>query len=219
MDFFKQLFNPATGSKLVDEAFAEVSGMLHRSAKMLDHALEVLLDNKPLSIDLEELDDMVDEAERRVRRTILQHLAVNPKQDLVASLILVSMVQDAERIGDFARGLVELVKMARSPRGGPFAEELRGFAARLRPLFEMTERAFRKADQAEARRIIQTHRALRKDLKDYRNRVAESDLSADMAIVYAGAAQILRRVGAHLSNICTTVVQPYDMIRHGEEEL
>ena len=203
----------------MDEAFAEVSGMLQRSARMLDHSLEVLLDNTPVSMDLEELDDMVDEAERRVRRTILHHLAVNPKQDLVASLILVSMVQDAERIGDFARGLVELVKMARSPRSGPFAEELRGFADRLRPLFEMTERAFRKAHGTEARRMIKTHRALRNDLKAYRTRVAESDLSADMAVLYAGAAQIFRRVGAHMSNICSTVVQPYDEIRHGEEDL
>jgi phosphate transport system protein len=219
MDFFRQLFSVGSGSALVDEAFAEVSGMLKQSATMLDHSLEVLLDNKPITIDLEELDDMVDEAERRVRRTILQHLAVNPRQDLVASLILVSMVQDAERIGDFARGLVELMKMARGPRTGPFADELRGFAARLRPLFEQTERAFRKADAVGARRVIRTHKALRDELKAYRTRVAESDLTADMAVVYSGAAQILRRVGAHLSNICSTVVQPYDRIRHGEEEM
>jgi len=219
MDFFRQLFNPGSGSPLVDESFAEVSGMLQQSAKMLDHSLEVLLENQPVSVDLDELDDLVDEAERRVRRTILQHLAVNPKQDLVASLILVSMVQDAERIGDFARGLVELVKMARSSRSGPYAEELREAAARLRPLFAMTERAFRQGDPAEARKVIKAHRALRADLKQYRNRVAASDLTADMAVVYSGAAQILRRVGAHLSNICSTVVQPYDRIRHGDEDL
>lgn len=219
MDFFRQLFSPGSGSPLVDEAFAEVSGMLQQSATMLDHSLEVLLENQPVSIDLEELDDMVDEAERRVRRTILHHLAVNPKQDLVASLVLVSMVQDAERIGDFARGLVELMKMARSRRSGPFATELREAAARLRPLFPMTERAFRRADPAEARNVIKAHKALRDDLKEYRNRVAASDLTADMAVVYSGAAQILRRVGAHLSNICSTVVQPYDRIRHGDEDL
>ena len=79
---------------------------------------------------------------------------------------------------------------------------------RLRPLFPMTERAFRRADPAEARNVIKTHKALRDDLKEYRNRVAASDLTADMAVVYSGAAQILRRVGAHLSNICSTVVQP-----------
>jgi Na+/phosphate symporter len=217
--FFKQLFNPLARSPLVESAFADVSGMLHQSTQMLDHALEVLLENRPLSLDLENMDDVVDEAERRVRRTILQHLAVNPKQDLVASLVLVSMVQDAERVGDFARGLVELVKMARSPRTGTFAYELREAAARLRPLFPLTERAFREADVEEAREVIRTHARLREELKAYRGRLASSDLSPDMAIVYAGAAQILRRVGAHLANIASTVVQPYDRIRHLDEDM
>jgi Na+/phosphate symporter len=217
--FFRQLFNPLARSPLVESAFADVSGMLHQSTQMLDHALEVLLENRPLSLDLENMDDVVDEAERRVRRTILQHLAVNPKQDLVASLVLVSMVQDAERVGDFARGLVELVKMARSPRTGTFAYELREAAARLRPLFPLTERAFREADVEEAREVIRTHARLREELKAYRGRLASSDLSPDMAIVYAGAAQILRRVGAHLANIASTVVQPYDRIRHLDEDM
>jgi Na+/phosphate symporter len=217
--FFRQLFDPEGGSPLVTSAFADVSAMLDQSAAMLDHSLEVLLDNRPMTVDLEQLDDLVDEAERRVRRTILQHLAVNPKQDLVSSLILVSMVQDAERIGDFARGLVELMKMARSPRQGPFADELRAFAAKLRPAFAACEKAFREGDVEQAREVIAAHGRLREELKAYRSRVAASDLSADMAIVYAGAAQILRRVGAHLSNIASTVVQPYDRIRHGDEDV
>jgi len=217
--FFKQLFSPGTTSPLVDSAFADVSRMLHQSEEMLDHSLAFLFENRPLAVDLEDMDDLVDEAERRVRRTILQHLAVNPKQDLVASLVLVSILQDAERIGDFARGLVELVKLARSPREGPFAEELAAIAERLRPLFGICERAFRLADPDEARRVIIAHRELRTALKAYRNNVAASTLSADMAVVYAGAAQILRRVGAHLGNIASTVVQPYDRIRHHDEDV
>jgi len=216
--FFKQIFDPASGSPLVNAAFADVSAMLEQAAEMLEHSLGVLLDNQTITLDLDQLDDVIDEAERRVRRTILQHLAVNPTQDLVASLILVSMVQDAERIGDFARGLVELMKMARSPRQGAFADELRALASRLQPMFAVCEKAFREADVEEARKVIAGHRELRDELKAYRNRVAASDLSADMAVVYAGAAQILRRVGAHLSNIASTVVQPYDRIRHGDED-
>jgi Na+/phosphate symporter len=216
--FFKQIFDPASGSPLVKAAFADVSAMLDQAAEMLEHSLGVLLDNRTITLDLDQLDDVIDEAERRVRRTILQHLAVNPTQDLVASLILVSMVQDAERIGDFSRGLVELMKMARSPRQGPFAEELRVLASRLQPMFSTCEKAFREADVEEARKVIADHGQLRDELKAYRNRVAASDLSADMAVAYAGAAQILRRVGAHLSNIASTVVQPYDRIRHGDED-
>jgi phosphate uptake regulator len=215
--FFRDLFNPGSKSTLVRSAFDDVSQMLHQSARMLDHALGALLENRPLEVDLEDMDDVVDESERMVRRTILQHLAINPQHDLVASLILVSMVQDAERIGDFARGLVELGKLARGPLEGPFADELRHYAGRLRPLFEVCEKAFRENEAKDAREVIRAHRQLRRDLKRYRERVAASEMTADMAVVYADAAQILRRIGAHLSNIASTVVQPYDRIRHGNE--
>ena len=63
------------------------------------------------------------------------------------------------------------------------------------------------------------HVELKRSLMDYTRRVAASELSADMAIVYAASARILRRISAHLSNIASTVVQPYDRIRHGDEDL
>lgn len=193
--------------------------MLQQSSKMLDYSLAALLDNEDLQVDLENMDDVVDEGERMVRRTILQHLSVNPQQDLVASLILVSMVQDAERIGDFSRGMGEVIDLAQSPREGKFTEELRELSSRIRPLFELTEQAFREDDSEPASRVISEHSAIKQALVEYTSRVAASDLSADMAIVYAIAARILRRISAHLSNIASSVVQPYDRIRHGDEDL
>jgi hypothetical protein len=164
--FFKQLFGPGTGRR-----WSTRRSPMSRDAQAVGGDARPLARGAarqpPVSLDLEELDDVIDEAERRVRRTILQHLAVNPKQDLVASLVLVSMVQDAERIGDFARGLVELMKMARSPRQGPFADELRA-PPRGCARCSNCEKAFREGDEAEARRVIIAHQALRDDLKAYR---------------------------------------------------
>lgn len=216
---FERLFGSEKGSRLVEAAFEDVSRMLDQSEKMLDYSLSALLDNQRLEVDLEELDDVVDESERMVRRTILQHLSVNPQQDLVASLILVSMVQDAERIGDFARGLAELVELAGAPREGEFADKLKTLASRVRPLFDTCEQAFREDDTEKATLVITEHAQLKPALVDYTKEVAASELSADMAIVYASAARILRRISAHLSNIASTVVQPYDRIRHGDESV
>ena len=215
---WERIFGAAGKSTLVEAAFKDVSRMMKQSAEMLDHSLAALLDNQALEVDLNNMDDVVDEGERNVRRTILEHLSVNPRQDLVASLILASMVQDAERIGDFARGLAELVSLAGSPRQGPPADKLRAFASRLRPMFEVCERAFRDDDIDRAQQVIGTHIELKKDLIEYTRQIAASDLSADMAIVYASGARMLRRISAHLSNIASTVVQPYDRIRHGDEE-
>ncbi len=202
----------------MEAAFRDVSTMLDQSARMLDHSLAAFLENQELAVDLDHMDDVVDEGERMVRRTILEHLSVNPRQDLVPSLILVSMVQDAERIGDFARGLSEAVALANNPRQGPMADELRELSARLRPLFEVCERAFREDDVEQARRVVTAHNELKREFTEFIHRVAASDLSADMAIAYAVAARILRRISAHLSNIASTVVQPYDRIRHGDDD-
>jgi phosphate uptake regulator len=215
---WEKIFGPGGRSALVEAAFRDVSLMITQSAKMLDHSMAALLDNQPLDVDLDHMDDIVDQGERNVRRTILEHLSVNPRQDLVASLILVSMVQDAERIGDFARGLAELVTLAQSPREGPAAERLRILASRLRPLFEHCEQAFREDDVKRGQQVVSTHTKLKQEFIEYTIEVSRSDLSADMAIVYASAARILRRISAHLSNIASTVVQPYDRIRHGDED-
>ena len=59
---------------------------------------------------------------------------------------------------------------------------------------------------------------MKRDCIAFTRRVADSDLSADMAIVYAAGARITRRISAHLSNIASTVVQPFDRIRSGDEE-
>ncbi len=214
---FERLFGPGAQSTLIDAAYRDVSEMLKQSARMLDFALAAVFDNQPLEVDLDRMDDAIDENERMVRRSVLEHLAVNPRTDLVASLVLASMVQDAERIGDFARGLGELTSLAKSPRSGPFRDELAALSGQLRPLFSVCEEAFRDDDPEKARRVMAAHRELKDRLQDVIRRVADSDTSADMAVVYSGAARILRRISAHLSNIASSVVQPYDRIRSGDE--
>ena len=216
---FERIFGPSRRSTLIDAAFDDISSMLERARGMMRLSVRSLLDNEPLEADIDEMDDRIDESERMVRRSVLEHLSVNPQQDLVASLVLVSMVQDAERVGDFANGIAELVRLAAEPRHGPFAERLRSIVERLDPQFVDCERAFRKDDPDVAETVIARHRELRSELKEYVRDVADSDLSANMAVVYSGAARILRRMSAHLANIATSVVLPYDQIRHGDEDV
>lgn len=216
---FERLFRPAARSPLIEAAFRDMEIMLDQAERMLGLALSALLEGRALEVDLDVLDDVIDEGERSVRRSVLEHLSFDPSRDLVASLVLVSMVQDAERLGDFARGIPELVPLARHPRSGPFCDELGALGGRLLPLFALTKQAFDEDDPEKGRQVMATASELKAAFLDYTRRVAESDLTADMAVVYSGAARSLRRVGAHLSNIASSVVQPYDRIRHGDEEL
>ncbi len=210
----EKLFGLGRPSPLIAAAFRDVTGMLQQAGRMLDYSLAVLLDNRELEVDLRSMDDVIDEAERMIRRSILEHMTVSPRQDLVSSLILASIVQEAERIGDFARGLAEIAALAKSPRVGPFADELRTLAARVRSLFEQCEEAFREDDSVMAHAIMLSQRELKAELTHYLQQIADSDLTADMALVYGSSATMLRRISSHLSNIVSTVIQPFDRIRH-----
>lgn len=215
---FESLFGARAKSTLIDEAFETISGMLGHAGEMYDYAVATLLENKPAEVDLDEFDDRIDDGERKVRRTVVEHLSIDPQHDLVASLILVSIVQDAERLGDFARGLGDLVELTERRRTGPLADRLAALAREIRPGFELCAASFKDDDADVARLLIERHVTLKVALREYTGLVAASDLSADLAVVYSNAARILGRVSAHLSNIASSVVQPYDRIRHGDEE-
>ncbi len=204
-------------SRLIEAAYRDIEEMLTQSARMLDLASAAFLDNQPLEVDLDRMDDTVDENERLIRRSVLEHLAVNPSQDLVASLLLASICQDAERIGDFARGLGELIPLAKSRRQGKFRDGLKEILAELRPQFDVCIRAFREDNLEEAKQVMAHHLDFKRRLDELTRAIAESDLSADLAVVYSAAARILRRISAHLSNIASSVVQPYDKIRKDDE--
>jgi phosphate uptake regulator len=216
----KKLFglDSKAGSTLIESAFRDVADMLQQSGRMLDHASAALFDNQTLEVDLDSMDDRVDEGERMVRRSVLEHLSFNPEKDLVASLVLVSMVQDAERIGDLARGFTELLPLARSPRQGEISDRLKAVATELRSLFEICSAAFQQDDPAQAQEVVNRATQTKAEIKAIVVDLAASDATADMAVVYCSAARILRRIGGHLSNIASSVVQPFDRIRHGDEE-
>lgn len=214
----ERLFGTTAQPSLVSSAFEEFSGMLQQAAKMYDLAIVTLLDGEPLEVELDLMDDLIDEAEATIRRAVLEHLSVSPSRDLVASLVLISMVQDAERIGDFARSLGDVPQLAKRPLDGPFADELRRFHEQVRPLFDRCEKAFVEDEATHAQAVVDAHIATKPELTAYIARVADSDLSADMAIVYASTARILQRISAHLSNIASSVVQPFDRIRHDDDD-
>lgn len=215
---FESWFGSEDSSQLVDAATRDFTRMLHDSRHMLELALGQLLENAELDVDLDRLDDRVDRGEQMVRRTVLEHLSFNPKHQLVASLVLVSTVQDGERIGDLARGVGDLAKLAHGPRTGPFAEDLLALGRRLLPLFESCAASFQSGDRARAEEVVAAMVGLKEDFHAYTRRLAESDLGADLAVVYATAAQLLRRIASHLSNIASAVTQPFDRIRHGDED-
>jgi phosphate uptake regulator len=188
--------------------------MLEKSAEMFRASTAHLLDNQPLDVDLSAADEEVNVLERGVRRVVLEHVVVNPRDELALSLLLLSVVQDAERMGDLAKSLAKAAGLAPAPRDGPHVEALRAIRDDVLALFPRAQTAFVDADAAGARTVMDAHRVVKGQVAEYIQRLAASkETPVDLAVTLAVAARMIGRVSGHLSNVVSTIAMPFDQIR------
>ena len=210
------IFDIVTGDRppLVERAFEDISLMLTTGSRMLAAATGHLLDNEILDLDLEVLDDTINGREADLRRVLLEHLSINPRKDLVFSLKLLSIVQEAERIGDLAKSLAETASLASSPRMGKAVQELRDERDVVLKLMTRVHAALVEDDEASSRELMMEQEVIKKRLQEYIVRLAANpNLRVDQAVVLSMAARMLSRVSSHLANIASTVASPFDQIR------
>jgi phosphate uptake regulator len=199
---------------LVQQGLEHLGEMIASAGEMYAAATAHLLDNQPLSLDLAQADERVNELEKEVRRVVFEHVVLNPKDELTLSLLLLSVVQDAERMGDLCKSIAKSVLLAKGPREGRHVVALRLIRDDVAAMFEPARASFVSADTAGARRVMETHAAIKGVVAEFTARLAAADdVSVDMAVTLAVAARMIGRVSAHLSNVASTIAMPFDQIR------
>jgi phosphate uptake regulator len=209
LDLFREEQPP-----LVGRAFDDICTMLKVGSEMFAAATAYLLDNEILDVDLSKLDDKINDREHDLRRVVLEHLTIDPNRELVFSLKMLSIVHEAERIGDIAKSLAKVGHLAKKPRMGAIVEPLRQVRDQVQQMFEQTQRGFIQSNEEVARDLMRTHETMKETVTQLINETADrGDLSPNEAVVYVLAARLMSRVSSHLANIASTVVSPFDRIR------
>ena len=205
-------------SALVAEAFGHVQRMLTTGHTMFAAATAFALENEILDSDLHALDRTINECEQELRRAVLEHLTFDPKSEMVFSLKLVSIVHEAERIGDLAKSIVKAGKLAHKPRMGPRVEPLRDMRDRVLVMFDYAHDGFVNEEAEAAQQLMEMHEVMKDDVTVYLSELADDDsVTTNEGVVLALQARLLSRVSSHLSNIASAVVSPFDRIRRAPE--
>lgn len=200
---------------LVERAFQDVKSMLATGYEMFTASTGVLLDNEILEIDLQQLDARINQCERNLRRSTLEHLSIDPGSELIFSLKLISIVNEAERIGDLCKSLSKVAGLAKKPRVGPYVEPLREVRDKILGMFERGNQGFISEDVSAARELMRTHEQVKNDIAAYLVKLAdEENITPNESMVFAMSARILSRISSHLANIASTVALPFDQMRH-----
>ena len=211
------LFNFLTGSRppLVDQSMTELGMMLDTADSMFAAATNYLLDNEALHVDLSAQDETINKGEQKIRRSVLEHVLADPRAELALSLLLVSIVQDAERLGDLAKSIAKSADLSAAPRMGAHVEALRPIRDRVQSTFPRVRRSFVVGDARTGRAVMEEHAHTKTDVADYlRQLAAADDVTSNEAVVLAISARMIGRTSSHLSNIVSAVALPFDQVRN-----
>ena len=214
----REILSVFKANTLMDRAFQRSYDMLDLTYKMYLQAKEVLrnTEHAELEVDISDEDIEVNKYQREVRKDVFNHLVLTDGEQLSSGLVLVSIVIDLERIGDFTKNIVEIAQShPQRLHGGKFEDDLIRIEDAVAENFCRTVEVFKNSDEQAARKLI-------KDFK-WISKVSDESLmalvkQADPSITSGSAAALalyfrsLKRINAHLRNVTTSVVNPFHRI-------
>ncbi len=218
---FKNLLSFWKGKDFVAQVFEEFKEMLDDTRLMYEMVCSTLLEgteDPDLKKKIYEIDGKVNKLQKKIRTRIIEHLSLQPTIDVNTCLLLMSVVKDAERLGDYCKNLYEVTEIIEKPIDkAAFSQYFNGLDKDILTLFERTKEAFIEADKdkAESSWDYEHRIAIRCDrvLKE----IAKSNLSVNEAVCLALIARHFKRIVAHLTNIATSVILPLSELDYYDE--
>lgn len=203
---------------LIDKAEEEVERMLVIAKDMFKIAMSVLLDKEKSRADLYKMDQGLNAIQMDVRRKILKHLSINPAMDITASLVLITIVVDIERLGDYSKNVLDLSQEIDSKLKGGYFDEARKLRVELEPLFDETAAVIKGMDKDAAKAVMQNCTDVAKRCDGLLEKLFNEKLSAKKAILATLLLRYLKRIAAHLKNVASSVVNPFARIGYKPNE-
>ncbi len=215
---FREIYEIWRRDNSLNLALKESYEMLEKTHRMFQESVNILRDaaTSQMTLNVYEEDQSINAYQIRVRRKVLQYLAIAGTVNLAPGLVLTSIVIDIERIGDYTKNITELATAYPGKLDcGRFEQRVQHIEQIVEKLFVEIRRILESSDRQAARTLIDECRQIRKDadqiIVELIQRDDESMGSAQTAAV-ALYVRYLKRVGAHLLNILSSVVNPFERI-------
>jgi len=219
---FKNLRSFWKGRHFLDEVYGEFREMLEGAERMFGMVCCALLENAhevSLGQRIHDADRQINTLQKQMRRRIVEHLALQPTVDVSVCLILMSVVKDGERLGDYCKNLYEVVELLNEPLDRKEYSEYFGELDKdIIALFGNTRDAVFNADEEKARTAWDVENRIAKLCDSLVERIAKSSLSNNRAVCFALIARHFKRIVAHLTNIATSTILPLSDIDYFVEQ-
>ena len=158
-------------------------------------------------------DIAVNRREREIRRMLLEHLSLHPGHDFSGCLVMMSLVKDAERIGDYSKNIFEVGVMFRGViKEMKYLERLSTTQKRIAERFPQLKTAFLESDGNIARKILKGYAPIKSECNKILRDLYSEQLSTPETVATTLLSRYLKRINSHMSNIASGIVYPLDQI-------
>jgi len=198
---------------LLDQAIEETNLMFQKAQQIYQEAISVLKENRQPEFEIYKVDQEINSLEKKIRRKILENISFNPRKDIAASLVLTSIIIDIERIGDYSKNIFELTQLKLENKKLNIDEKLVKDADLILEKFTRIGKVMTSGDKEEAKLLIEELNPIKKCFDEFIIQSVRQCQNAgcDM-IVSVLFSRYLKRVSGHLSNIVSSITNPFDKI-------
>jgi len=167
------------------------------------------------------MDVKINKLERRLRKRVVSHLALSGGADAVYGLLMMSLVKDVERVGDYAKNLSEVYDEG----GGELPDgddhnlsELLGLRETAEGLLADVGRVFSESDSDAAPTLIERGVTAARRADAMLRTVGSGPYDAATAATLILGARYYKRIIAHVVNVLTGVVMPIHKLDYYDED-
>jgi Na+/phosphate symporter len=220
MSIFREIVNLWKSEDLLSQAWDESYKMMILSNKIFTQAIQYLRkgENKDTIKALKKRDIEINIFQRDVRRKVVTHYAISQDiDDLPNGLVLLNMVVDVERVGDYTKNILDLaLNHPNIIKSEEFSEDLYHVEQEVISRFSKTIEAIHTQDADVAQSMMVSYKETLTSVSDdivngcISGEIALGDESKTVSL--ALYARYLKRIGAHLKNITTVLINPFDAV-------
>ena len=220
MSVFKDIVKLWNADNLLAQAWDESYKMMMLSNEIFTQAIKYLREgeNEETIKALKKRDVEINIFQRDVRRKVMTHYAISQDiDDLPSGLVLLNMVVDVERVGDYTKNILDLaLNHPNIIKSEEFSEDLYHVEQEVISRFSKTIEAIHTQDANVARSMMASYKETLTSVSDdivngcISGEITLGDESKTVSL--ALYARYLKRIGAHLKNITTILINPFDSV-------
>lgn len=214
---FSFLHRTAGSDDRLDTIEQTVAEMLENVLQAYTLAVAALLGETTHALvrdDVRRTDFQVNEGERAIRRDLVVHASIAGGREGPGLLVYMSVVKDIERVGDYAKNLLDL---ARDGANLGSHDGWRDTFNDVATVIKDTHEVFAKRDVERARGMLIAGDVMLDDFDEGVSKLVSSTDGLGFAVARALAYRYLKRIVAHLMNVLSSVVMPLDQLDYFDE--